>query len=301
MKLIYSPKYEVDIGGHVFPTEKYRLVHDELIRNGVFSETDFVEPVLATEDDLELVHTNGYVRRVIAGTLSPSEIMQLELPYSPALAEVSRLWVGGTVLVGKRALEDGICMHLGGGWHHAFADHGEGFCVFNDHAVSIRRLQADDLIKKAVVVDCDVHQGNGTADIFAGDKDVYTFSIHQEHNYPVNKPPGDLDIGLQDGTGDEVYLEHLRKEIPGIIEEFLPDIVFYVAGADTYQGDQLGGLELTLDGLRKRDELIIGAARKNKVPVAIVLAGGYATRVKDTVEIHAKTAEVASDILAQEK
>lgn len=293
MKLIYSPKYEVDIGRHPFKTNKYRLVRERLLAEDAFDEADFVEPAPASDADVLRVHAAEYVARLQRGTLSMHEIAQLELPFSKELADVAWLWCGGTIMAGQSALVDGACVHLGGGWHHAFPGHGEGFCVLNDHAVAIRRLRADRAIERAAVIDCDVHQGNGTADIFGEDPNVFTFSIHQQNNYPAVKPPSDLDIGLADGTGDTEYLAHVEEHVPKILHSFKPDIVFYVAGADTYLNDVLGGLDLTIDGHRRRDELVIGESRKRGVPVAVVLAGGYAADVNDTVTIHANTAKVA--------
>lgn len=297
MRLVYSPRYEADIGAHVFPTTKYRLVYERLIQDGTFSKEDFVEPTPASDDDVLLVHTPDYVTKLKTGTLSEWEIMRLELPYSKALVESTFLCAEGSILTGRFAFEDGASVHLGGGFHHAFPDHGEGFCVLNDHSIAIRRLQKDGVIKKALVVDCDLHQGNGTAFIFAGDDGVFTFSIHEQNNYPAVKPPSDLDIGLRDGAGDEEYLNHLRNNIPRIIRDFKPDLLFYVAGADPYENDQLGGLALTLEGLKARDELVIGEAWKAGLPVAVVLAGGYALKLEDTVTIHANTAKVARDTM----
>ena len=296
MKLVYSPKYEVDIGSHVFPTDKYRLVYERLIEEGAFGKDDFLLPVPADDEDVLLVHNITYVDKLKKGTLSLPEIMQLELPYSPELVEVAWLWVGGTVMAARQALEDGICVHLGGGWHHAFPDHGEGFCALNDHAIAVRRLLKDKAVKKAAIVDCDVHQGNGTAAIFAGDSDVFTFSIHQENNYPMIKPPSDIDVGLEDGATDSEYLTKVHEHLPRILKDFKPGLVVYVAGADTYVNDQLGGLSLTVVGHKERDRLVIGEARRAGIPVVIVLAGGYAVRVEDTVTIHANTAKIAKEL-----
>ena len=296
MKIVYSPKYEVDIGLHVFPTEKFRLIHDQLLKEGILKEGDFVEPESASEEDVLLVHTKEYVKKLKEGTLSALEIFTLELPYSKELVESSWLSAGGTSLACKNALKDGIGFHLGGGFHHAFPDHGEGFCVLNDIAIGIKKLLKDKDIKRAAVIDCDLHQGNGTAVIFQKDKNVFTFSIHQEHNYPP-KEKSSLDIGLEDGADDEEYLAHLREHVPRIIKDFKPDFILYDAGADPYEGDQLGGLALTLEGLKKRDELVISEALKAKIPVAVVLGGGYAMDVNDTVKIHAQTAKVCYNFL----
>jgi acetoin utilization deacetylase AcuC-like enzyme len=219
--------------------------------------------------------------------------LRLELPYSRELVYASLLCVDGSILASRFALEDRIGIHLGGGFHHAFPDHGEGFCVFNDIAIAIKHVKKNGLIKKAMVIDCDLHQGNGTAFIFSGDKDVFTFSIHQEDNYPFPKPAGSLDIGLEDGAGDGRYLEELDKNIPGIIENFEPELIIYVAGADPYKEDQIGGLGLTIEGLKKRDEFVFAAANKAKVPICVVLAGGYAVKKEDTAKIHYNTVKLA--------
>jgi acetoin utilization deacetylase AcuC-like enzyme len=285
VRAVYSPRYHIDIGAHVFPTIKYQLVQRALAAAGGFA---FVEPEPASWDDLALVHTGGYLHQLREGEFSPQELMALEVPWSPEVVEGFRLMTGGTLLAARDAMQQGIGMHIGGGFHHAFANHGEGFCLFNDVAVAIRLLQRDALIRRAVVIDCDVHHGNGTAMIFDGDPDVFTFSIHQQHNYPVFKPRSALDIGLDDRTGDEAYLSKLGTALPKVFA-FKPDVVFYLAGADPYEDDQLGGLSLTQDGLRERDRLVFTSCRKAERPVVLTLAGGYARRVSDTVAIHAAT------------
>jgi len=296
IKLVYSEKYRVDIGAHVFPTEKYRLIKKRLIREGLFKEEDFVPPPMPDEKDILSVHTEEYLNKLKHGKLSMMEILTLELPYSQELVEASFLCVGGTILACKNAIETGLGIHIGGGFHHAFPDHGEGFCVLNDVACGIRHLQGARKIKKAMVIDCDLHHGNGTAYIFRNDKNVFTFSIHQENNYPAIKPPGDLDIGLRDGATDEEYLEKLKENIPRIIDSSRPELILYVAGADPYEKDQIGGLSLTMEGLKRRDELVIGWATDSKVPISIVLAGGYAYDVSDTVSIHCNTIRTAVNI-----
>jgi acetoin utilization deacetylase AcuC-like enzyme len=298
VKIIYSPLYEVDIGPHVYPTTKYRLVNDELSRRRAGSTCPpsaitVIEPEPASWQDLALVHTADYLDKVRNGTLSPDEIRELELPWSPQMVDGFRLMAGGTVTGARLAVDsDRIVAHLGGGFHHAFANHGEGFCLFNDVAVAIRVLQRDRALERAAVVDCDVHHGNGTAFIFDGDSSVFTFSIHQQHNYPMFKPRGSLDINLRDGTGDREYLDKLQGGLVRTLASS-PQIVFYLAGADPYEGDQLGGLALTFDGLRRRDRMVLDAVRKADVPIVITLAGGYARRVEDTVAIHVATIEEA--------
>jgi acetoin utilization deacetylase AcuC-like enzyme len=286
---VWHPAYEVDIGPHVFPTQKYRLVRDRLVAEGTISEADVVAPQPAPDEQIVLVHTAEYLRKITTGTLSSEEELMLEVPYSPALREAAWLCAGGSVLAAQLALERGIAVHLGGGFHHAFPDHGEGFCLINDVAIAIRVLKRDGLVRRAMVVDLDVHHGNGTAAIFQADDDVFTFSMHQERNYPAWKPPSDLDIGLEDGTGDAEYLALLERHLPEILGRHRPELVFYLAGADPYRFDQLGGLGLTLEGLRRRDELVFAAAAQAGAGVAVCLAGGYAMRPDDTIEIHCNT------------
>jgi acetoin utilization deacetylase AcuC-like enzyme len=275
------------------------LVRDRLLHDGVIADADLVAPEPVRDADVLLAHTPEYVRKIRMGALSVGEQLVLEVPFSPALREAMWLCAGGTHVAGRLALERGIACHLGGGFHHAFADHGEGFCLINDVAVAIRMLHRDGAIERALVVDCDVHHGNGTAGIFHGDPAVFTLSMHQEANYPAWKPPSDLDLGLDDLTGDGAYLDLLDAHLPRVVAEHRPDLAFYLAGADPYAEDQLGGLALTKDGLRRRDEAVIRILRRADVPVAIVLAGGYAQRQTDTVEIHATTVAVAAAILAE--
>jgi acetoin utilization deacetylase AcuC-like enzyme len=285
--------YEFDIGAHVFPTAKYRLVRERLLAEGTIVPADVVEPEPVTDADVLLVHTPEYVTRIRDGRLSDVEEQLLEVPFSPALRDAMWLMTGGTTLVARLALRHGVAVHLGGGFHHAFADHGEGFCLVNDVAIAIRMLQRDGAAARALVVDLDVHHGNGTAAIFKDDEAVFTFSMHQQQNYPQWKPPSDLDIGLPDGAGDDAYLDILEHRLPAILETHRPDVVFYLAGADPYRFDQLGGLALTLDGLKRRDAFVMAAAAKAHAPLVVVLAGGYARRTDDTVEIHCNTVRVA--------
>jgi acetoin utilization deacetylase AcuC-like enzyme len=290
--IVESQAYELDIGPHVWPTSKYRLIRAALhaLTEGRGSGPDlrFVEPVSASWDDLALVHSPEYVQKTRTGTMTPEEVAQLEIPWSAEIAAGFRLMVGGSMHAARLALDDRVAVHLGGGLHHAFANHGEGFCMFNDVAVAIRHLQRDRAIRRAAVVDCDVHHGNGTAMIFGRDADVFTFSIHQQHNYPMWKPPSDLDIGLADGTRDDGYLARLESGLDAVIAH-RPEVVAYLAGADPFEEDQLGGLSLTIEGLRRRDRMVLDACRGAGVPLFVTLAGGYARRVEDTVEIHVGT------------
>ena len=295
-KLVYHPRYDLNLGAHVFPSQKFRLITEMLLREGLATEGDFLAPVPASDEDLLRVHTAEWVGKLKSGTLTAYDVMLLEIPYSREMVEAVWLATGGTILAGKRALADGFAVNIGGGFHHAYPNHGEGFCAIHDVAVAIRRLQADGVIRKAVVIDTDVHHGNGTAAIFAKDESVFTLSIHQESNYPAHKPPSDLDLHMHDRADDEEYLSVLAPAVRGSLDEFRPDIVFYVGGADPYCEDQLGGLSLTKEGLRKRDRLVFEEARRREIAVAITLAGGYARRVEDTVRIHVNTILAARDV-----
>ena len=295
MKVVYSAQYDLNLGNHVFPSIKYRLIKEKLLRDQIVTPEEIVEPRAAAEDDIALVHSREYIHKLQAGKLTYLEILRLEIPYSPELVRAVWLAAGGSILAGRLALEDGIAANIGGGFHHAYPDHGEGFCVLNDFAIGIRRLQKDKAIERAMTVDCDVHHGNGTAAIFAGDSSVYTLSIHQVNNYPYPKPPSTLDINLRDGVEDPEYLDELEKGIDYALSNFQPDLIYYVAGADPYRDDQLGGLKLSIAGLEKRDRLVYSKARAKNIPVAVTLAGGYARRVEDTIEIHTNAIRVAKE------
>jgi acetoin utilization deacetylase AcuC-like enzyme len=297
LRLIYHDGYDLNLGSHVFPSQKYRLIRERMLAAGFATGDDFLAPEPASDDDMLLVHERSWVERLRAGTLTYADIIRLEIPYSRKLIEAVWLATGGTILAARRALADRIGFNVGGGFHHAFPGHGEGFCAIHDVAVAIRRLQRDGAIRKALIVDCDVHHGNGAAGIFAADPSVFTLSIHQFNNYPNEKPPSTLDIHLEDGTGDEEYLRKLGEAAALAVESFRPDLLFYVAGADPYCEDQLGGLSLTLEGLRERDRLVMETALRHRVPVAVTLAGGYAYNVEDTVTIHVNTARAAAELL----
>jgi acetoin utilization deacetylase AcuC-like enzyme len=293
LKLIYDDRYDLNLGAHVFPSQKYRLVYERLLQDAIASQEDFLKPVPASDEDIQRVHSQDYLYKLKTGSLTRAEVMRMEVPYSAELIEACWLAAGGSILSARRALEDGFSANIGGGFHHAYPDHGEGFCVIHDVAVAIRKMQADGAIERAMVVDTDVHQGNGTAAIFGGDETVFTMSIHQEHNYPYPKPPSTVDLNLPDGMGDADYLAILEKYLHRSFEEFSPQLLFYVAGADPYQEDQLGGLALTMEGLARRDALVLGYAQRNQVPLAVTLAGGYARKIEDTVTIHVNTIKAA--------
>jgi len=289
VKVVYSPRYAMALPGHIWPTSKYRRIAEALGLGHVDPAIEFVQEFPpASWEDLARVHTPEYLHKLRAHTLTPDEIATLELPWAPAFADVFRLMAGGTIAAALSAVDDGGAAHLGGGLHHAFANHGEGFCPLNDVAVAVRVLQARRRIQRAAIVDLDVHHGNGTAMIFERDASVFTCSMHQEHNYPLFKPRSDLDIGLEDGAGDERYLTLLAGALPRVMASG-PDLIVYLAGADPFEGDRLGGPRLTKSGLAARDGLVVAAARGAGVPLVTVLAGGYAADLADTVDIQAAT------------
>lgn len=296
-KLVYHDGYDLNLGSHVFPSRKYRLIRDRLLADGFAQPNDFATPQPAQDEDLLRVHHAGWITRLKEGTLDYLELLKLEIPYSRQMVEAFWLATGGSILAARLALEASIGFNIGGGFHHAYPAHGEGFCAINDVAVAIRKMQTDRRIERAMIVDVDVHHGNGTAAIFMGDPSVFTLSIHQLHNYPSEKPPSTVDIDLEDGTGDEEYLERLGEACERGMQSFQPQLVMYVAGADPYREDQLGGLNLTIEGLKARDRLVFDLAKKHRAPVAAVLAGGYSKDVEDTVTIHANTARAAAGAL----
>ena len=308
------------------------------LRPAVAEAGDFLEPEPATDQDILLVHKPEYVHKLTTGTLSPREEMEMEVPYSRDLVEAFWLAAGGSIAAARKALADGVAVNIGGGFHHAFPDHGEGFCMIHDVAVAIRRLQRDDKIRTAMTLDCDVHQGNGTAAIFAGTRtasallpsagastldssaqsaklrsalpgkirgaraeEVFTISLHQHNNYPLWKPPSSIDVDLPDGIGDDDYLAWLDNALSSGLRQFEPDLICYLAGADPYKEDQLGGLSLTIEGLKQRDELVFRAARARNIPVMVTFAGGYAQNVEDTVTIHCNTVVAAKEIFGATK
>lgn len=342
-KLVYHDRYYLPIGQHVFPAEKYRLVARCIREQGIAGDDDFLLPAPAEDREILLAHSDYWVHKLRTGTISAKEELQLEVPFSDELVDAFWLNAGGTILAARRAMFDQIGITLGGGYHHAFPDHGEGFCMINDIAVAIRVLQKEKRIRRAMVVDVDVHQGNGTAVIFGkrprvlqteasvattarppspqaeipdptkavvtrneyawmretpidDATDTFTISLHQENNYPVWKPPSSIDVNFADGVPDQPYLDWLQRALDSAFAKFQPELIAYVAGADPYREDQLGGLALTLDGFRRRDELVFHTCRERQIPVFVTLAGGYAQRLEDTVAIHCNMVRTAAAI-----
>jgi len=291
-----SAKYSFPLPeGHRFPIAKYALLRDRVIADGIVDPEHLHDPAAISRADLLLVHTADYVDRFTSGRLSPDEERRLGFPWSPALVERSYRAAGGTLEAATFAMEHGIAMNLAGGTHHAFPSHGEGFCVFNDTAIAIRALQRDRRIRRALVVDLDVHQGNGTHAVFAGDESVFTFSMHGGKNYPFHKVAGCLDVELSDGTGDDAYLELLTRSLPDAIAASRADLVVYLAGADPHESDRLGRLALTFDGLARRDAIVLQQTREVGLPVVVTIAGGYGRDIEDTVRIHVRTARIAAE------
>lgn len=297
MRFVYSDRYHFNIGVHVFPTDKYKLVKTSLINQALAKEGDFFEPPEPVIDDIRLVHTKEYVEDLL-NLRWTSRTVRSELPLTWDIVYGYMLHTSGTILAARFALEDGVAMHIGGGFHHAFPDHAEGFCYINDIAVAIKKLQKEGKFERVAVIDCDLHQGNGTARIFQADPRIFTFSIHQEHLYPI-KERSSWDIGLDDETGDEEYNRHLMDALPKIINEHKPQFVVYVAGADPFVDDQLGTLRLTKKGLMLRDRIVIENCHRSGIPVVPVLAGGYALNTQDTVDIHVNTARECLRVLGQ--
>ncbi|HYV13975.1 MAG TPA: histone deacetylase [Pyrinomonadaceae bacterium] len=296
MQVFYTPRYYAQIGeGHVFPIRKFELVRDRLLAEGTLDPSEIVEPSPAPLEDVLLVHTEDYVTRLCNRQLTTKEIRRLGLPWSESLVRRSFYAVGGTLAAAQSALANGCSSNLAGGTHHAFADRGEGFCVLNDVAIAIRALRARNSIHRAAIVDCDVHQGNGTATIFAGDNDTFTFSMHGANNYPLFKAQSTLDVELADGTRDGDYLESLAHHLPNVFAHE-PDIVFYLAGADPYAGDKLGRLALSIDGLRERDAYVLSECYERELPVVTVMSGGYGKDINDTIEIHCNTIRMVKKI-----
>ncbi|HBA59519.1 MAG TPA: histone deacetylase [Elusimicrobia bacterium] len=293
IKIIFSPKYTARVPGHVFRADKFEAALNLLLAEKVFSRKDIVEPARPSRADLELAHTRAWARRNLEFKFAPADSARAEIKLTRSVAEAHLLNTGGTIKAAELALETGLGLNCGGGSHHAFPDHGEGFCLINDMAVAVKKLQKSGRIRRALIIDLDAHQGNGTAAIFRGDRRVFTFSMHNDAIYPENKEKSSLDIPLRPGCRDGEYLALLRAGLPRAFERARPDLAVFVAGADVYRGDMLGGLKLTLGGIEKRDSFVLSECRRRGVPVAVVLSGGYAKNFRDTVRIHAATLKTA--------
>jgi acetoin utilization deacetylase AcuC-like enzyme len=296
MQVFYTPRYYADIGnGHIFPIRKFELVRDRLLTEGTLRPDELIEPAPATVEEVRLVHTEDYVSRLCSGGLTAKEVRRLGLPWSESLVRRSFYATGGTIAAAHASLEEGYASNLAGGTHHSFADRGEGFCVLNDVAVAIRVLRAKSRIRRAAIIDCDVHQGNGTATIFAGDEETFTFSMHGVNNYPLFKAKSNLDVELPDGTNDDEYLACLINHLPAVFAND-PEIVFYLAGADPFAGDKLGRLALSIEGLRERDSTVLHACYGREIPAVTVMSGGYGKDINDTIEIHCNTIRTVKQI-----
>lgn len=298
MRAFYSDHFVIPLpDGHRFPIDKYALLRQRLINEGLHRQIELDIPIAATRDQILRVHSSEYYEKVISGTLSAQEIRRLGFPWSPGLVERSHHSVGGTIMASRAALRDMFAVNLAGGTHHAHPDHGEGFCVFNDVAIAARAMQAEGLAQRVIILDCDVHQGDGTAAIFHHDPSVFTFSIHGAKNFPFRKVPGDMDVPLPDGCRDEEFLSALRSGMTSAMQLAQPDLAIYIAGADPYENDRLGRLSLSKSGLLARDHLVLEQCLQAELPVAIVMGGGYARNVEDTVDIHYQTILAALNLV----
>ncbi|HXG18438.1 MAG TPA: histone deacetylase [Methylomirabilota bacterium] len=293
MRAFTSARYTVDIGHHSYPMDKYRLVPERLLAEETLTPDNLLEPEAATLDDVLRVHTPEYVHAFVSGTLERKAMLRIGLPWSAELVRRAFAVIGGTIGAARRALADGVAANLAGGTHHAFADHGEGYCIFNDMVVAMRRLRADNVARRFLVIDLDVHQGNGSAALCQHDAEVFTFSMHGETNYPARKEKSSWDIALPEGTGDEEYLARLFQALPRLLECFSPELIFYQAGVDVLAGDRFGKLQLTMAGVRERDSLVSDFARRTGLPLVITLGGGYARDMQQIVEAHCQTVRVA--------
>lgn len=293
LKAFYSDHFVLPLPvGHRFPMQKYRLIREGA--RAAVPDIEFHEAPVTTDGVLALAHHPRYIQSVSAGTLSASEQKTIGFPWTPEMVERSRRSVGATIGACRAAMAQGVAVNLAGGTHHAYADHGEGFCVFNDAAIAARLMQAERHVKRVAIVDLDVHQGNGTASILANDDSIFTLSVHGAQNYPFRKEVSDLDVALPDGTGDNEYLTELRDALEELFRRFAPQLIIYLAGADPHAGDRLGRLKLTLEGLAARDRMVMEQAHQRRIPVAVTMAGGYGKRIQDTVAVHLQTIAIAS-------
>jgi acetoin utilization deacetylase AcuC-like enzyme len=298
MKIFYTDQFVLPLpDGHRFPMSKYARLRERVFASELAASNELIIPHAATDEELNRAHAVDYWGRVQRGELTAKETRRIGFPWSPQMVERSRRSSGATIEACEAALIDGLAVNLAGGTHHAYRDHGEGYCVFNDSPIAARAMQAKGKVKRVTIIDCDVHQGNGTASILAGDESIFTFSIHGAKNFPFHKEQSDLDIALVDETGDEFYLETLANALPQITDRSQPDLAIYLAGADPYFDDTLGRLALTKEGLLERDRLVLEHCRSKGIPVAITMAGGYAKNVDDTVDIHFRTVKLAAEMM----
>lgn len=297
MRAFSSADYTVPLGRHSYPMDKYRLVPEHLLANGVLTRDEIIEPRPIRRDDILRVHTAEYVHAFCSGTLERRALLRLGLPWSVALVRRAFVVIGGTLGAARAALSDGLGVNLAGGTHHAFADHGEGYCIFHDMVISLRRLRHEGVARRFLIIDLDVHQGNGTAALCQTDPDVFTFSMHAENNYPARKEHSSWDIALPDQTADEPYLDRLRAALPRILERCTPELIFYQAGVDVLAGDRFGKLALTMQGVRERDWLVSAFARQAGLPLVVMFGGGYARDIRVIVEAHCQTVEIAKTCL----
>lgn len=293
MRAFTSARYTVNVGHHSYPMDKYRLVPERLLAEQTLTPDNLLEPEAATLDDILRVHTPEYVHAFVNGTLERKAILRIGLPWSPELVRRAFAVIGGTIGAARLALHEGVAVNLAGGTHHAFADHGEGYCIFNDMVVTLRRLRTEDVAQRFLVIDLDVHQGNGTASLCYADPDVFTFSMHGDGNYPARKEQSSWDIALADGMTDEQYLDILSSALPQILERFRPELIFYQAGVDVLAGDRFGKLALTMNGVGERDRIVYDFARRAGLPLVVTLGGGYARDISRIVEAHCQTVRVA--------
>ena len=299
MRAFTSARYTVSLGNHSYPMDKYRLVPDQLVRNLTLVPEELIEPEAVPVEDVLRVHTSEYVQAFMNGTLERKAQLRLGLPWSPELVRRAFAVLGGTYGAARAALEDGVAANLAGGTHHAFADHGEGYCIFNDHVVVLRRLREEGFARRFLIIDLDVHQGNGTAALCQNDLGVFTFSMHSETNYPARKEQSSWDIGLPDGTADEHYLDILEQALEQILGRFSPDLVLYQAGVDVLAGDRFGKLALTMTGVSERDRLVCAFVRRAGLPLVVTLGGGYARDINRIVDAHCQTIRRAKETWIQ--
>jgi acetoin utilization deacetylase AcuC-like enzyme len=301
MKVFYTDQFVLPLpDGHRFPMAKYTLLRERVFASGLFAPDELCVPDAATDTGLLRVHTAEYVRRVKAGELTEKELRRIGFPWTPEMVERARRSSGATIAAARAALADGLAVNLAGGTHHAFPDHGGGYCIFNDTAIAARAMQAEGRVSRVVIIDCDVHQGDGTAYIFEHDPSVFTFSIHGAKNYPFHKETSDLDVALIDDADDGVYLAALREALPVVLDRARADLAIYLAGADPFREDTFGRMQLSKAGLLERDRFVLESCRARGLPVAITMAGGYAKRVEDTVDIHWQSVQLAKSMMSNE-